>query len=309
MNSAISNLRIGIVFSGGFAKGAYEIGFCKALLEYTNLENIKAVSGASIGAINAYGLINNNFDYICDVWQNLEIKTAKEFFIKYDKRKSIYDYIDKLCEKRITTNSASCYINYIKVPNISLCYKNINNEIFDSQKNFLKACISVPGLYNPVLIDNDYFIDGAFLDNTPIAPLENENLDVIFVLRFDHASEQYKDLNTNASIIEIVFEDDKKFKNYFYFNSELTNVLIEQGYKKSKDILDLVFKYGQDLEYIKAISRINNQESCKNIIPKSGEELVKKMNKLKKIFKNEYDFSNNNLVNDNNNSKIHKQAI
>ena len=53
MNSTISNLRIGIVFSGGFAKGAYEVGFCKALLEYTNFNNIKAVSGSSIGALIA----------------------------------------------------------------------------------------------------------------------------------------------------------------------------------------------------------------------------------------------------------------
>lgn len=308
MNSALSNLRIGIVFSGGFAKGAYEVGFCKALLEYTKLENIKAVSGASIGALNAYGLVNNKFDYIQNIWQNLEIKSAREFFIKYDKRKSVYEYIDEMCNVPFQNNDTSCYINYIKVPNISLCYKNINSEISSDQKDLLKASISVPGLFNPVLVNNDYYVDGAFLDNTPIAPLENENLDVIFVLRFDHASEQYKDLNTNAAVIEIVFEDDKKLKNYFYFNSKLTNILIDEGYKKSKDILELVFKYGQDLEYIQTIARINNQESSSHIIPKSGEELVKKMNKLRKIFKNEYDYSNNSLINDNNN-EISKHPI
>lgn len=308
MNSALSNLRIGIVFSGGFAKGAYEVGFCKALLEYTKLENIKAVSGASIGALNAYGLVNNKFDYIQNIWQNLEIKSAREFFIKYDKRKSVYEYIDEMCNETFQNSDTSCYINYIKVPNISLCYKNINSEISSDQKDLLKASISVPGLFNPVLVNNDYYVDGAFLDNTPIAPLENENLDVIFVLRFDHASEQYKDLNTNAAVIEIVFEDDKKLKNYFYFNSKLTNILIDEGYKKSKDILELVFKYGQDLEYIQTIARINNQESSSHIIPKSGEELVKKMNKLRKIFKNEYDYSNNSLINDNNN-EISKHPI
>lgn len=299
MNPAISNLRIGIVFSGGFAKGAYEIGFCKALLEYTNPENVRAVSGASIGALNAYGLANNKFDYLQQVWQNVEIKSAKEFFIKSDKRKTVYEYIDQMCTDSKINPNTSCYINYIKVPNISLCYKNINSDFDSDPKQLLKASISVPGLFNPVQINNDYYVDGAFLDNTPIAPLEDENLDVIFVLRFDHASEQYKDLKTNAAVIEIVFEDDKKLKNYFYFNSELTNVLIDEGYKKSKDILDLVFKYGQDMEYIRKVARINNQESCKHIIPKSGEELVKKMNKLRTIFKNEYDYNNNSMLNDN----------
>lgn len=288
MNSAMKDLRIGLVFSGGFAKGAYEIGFCKAIMEYTKMDNIKAVSGASIGAINAYGFINNKFEYLCKVWKSLEFRSAKEFFVKSDKRKVIYDYITDMQLDEIKKSEAACYINYIKVPNITLCYKNVNNESSEIQNDFLKASISVPGLYNPILVKEDYYVDGAFLDNTPISPLANENLDLIFVLRFDHASEEYHDLNTNAAIIEIVFEDDKKLKDYFYFNSSLTNRLIEQGYKKSKDILEVVFKYGENIEYIKSIAKIYNQESRKNLIPKSGEELVNKMNKLKKIFKNEY---------------------
>lgn len=288
MNSAMKDLRIGLVFSGGFAKGAYEIGFCKAIMEYIKMDNIKAVSGASIGAINAYGFINNKFEYLCKVWKSLEFRSAKEFFVKSDKRKVIYDYITDMQLDEIKKSEAACYINYIKVPNITLCYKNVNNESSEIQNDFLKASISVPGLYNPILVKEDYYVDGAFLDNTPISPLANENLDLIFVLRFDHASEEYNDLNTNAAIIEIVFEDDKKLKDYFYFNSSLTNRLIEQGYKKSKDILEVVLKYGENIEYIKSIAKIYNQESRKNLIPKSGEELVNKMNKLRKIFKNEY---------------------
>lgn len=288
MNPNISDLRIGIVFSGGFAKGAYEIGFCKAILEYIEMKNIKAVSGASIGAINAYGFINNRFDYLFEVWRNLSFKSAKEFFVKSEKRKVIYNYIEEMQAEIAEENQTPCYINYIKVPNISLCYKNVNKEHNKVQNDFLKASISVPGLYNPILVKEDYYVDGAFLDNTPIAPLENEDLDLIFVLRFDHASEQYEELKTDAAIIEIVFEDDKKLKDYFYFNSSLTNRLIEQGYRKSKEILDIVFRYGEDIDYIKSIARIYNQESRKNIIPKSGEEIVNKMNKLKKIFKNEY---------------------
>lgn len=252
------------------------------------MDNIKAVSGASIGAINAYGFINNKFEYLCKVWKSLEFRSAKEFFVKSDKRKVIYEYITDMQLDEIKKSEAACYINYIKVPNITLCYKNVNNESSEIQNDFLKASISVPGLYNPILVKEDYYVDGAFLDNTPISPLANENLDLIFVLRFDHASEEYNDLNTNAAIIEIVFEDDKKLKDYFYFNSSLTNRLIEQGYKKSKDILEVVFKYGENIEYIKSIAKIYNQESRKNLISKSGEELVNKMNKLRKIFKNEY---------------------
>ena len=43
MNPKISDLKIGIVFSGGFAKGAYEVGFCKAILEYIDIKNVKEI--------------------------------------------------------------------------------------------------------------------------------------------------------------------------------------------------------------------------------------------------------------------------
>ncbi|MCF0241292.1 MAG: patatin-like phospholipase family protein [Treponema sp.] len=44
---------IGIVFSGGGAKGAYEIGVWKAMEEAGISNNVKAISGTSVGALNA----------------------------------------------------------------------------------------------------------------------------------------------------------------------------------------------------------------------------------------------------------------
>lgn len=287
-SSMNSELDVGIVFSGGFAKGAYEIGFCKAILEYIKMKNIKAVSGASIGALNAYGFINNRLDYLCDIWKSLEFNSAREFFIKQNKRDIIYDYISGLVCANSETSDSSCYLNYIKVPNVTLCYKDVNKEEQNVQSELLKASIAVPTLYKPIFVQDNYYIDGAFLDNSPITPLQNENLDLIFVLRFDHASENYLNLNTDATIIEIVFEDDKKLNDYFYFNKKLTKRLIHEGYKQSKTILENVFKFGSELEYIKSVANVYNKESNKNFFPRSGEEVVSKINKLNRIFKKEY---------------------
>lgn len=286
-NNNSNNIKIGIVFSGGFAKGAYEIGFCKALLEYINLENVKAVSGSSIGALNAFGFINNKLDDLQHIWENINFKSSKEFFLSSSKRNIIYKYIDEFINKTSNTFNP-CYINYIKVPNIKLCYKNINNEEKEIQNSLLKACISVPTLYKPVRIKNSFYVDGAFLDNTPIAPLGDKDLDVIFVLRFDHASENYKNVNPDTTIVEIVFEDDKTLRNYFYFNKDLTQKLVIDGYNQSKNILKNVFKENYDLEYIKELKDLYTQESEKHVIPRSGEEVVNKLNKLNKIFKTEF---------------------
>lgn len=274
-------------FLDGFAKGAYEIGFCKAILEYIKKENIKAVSGASIGALNAYGFVNNRLDYLCEIWKNLEFKSAKEFFIKQDKRDIVYSYIDELVEGKNKINNNPCYIDYIKVPNILLCYENVNKEEIEIQKKLLKASISVPTLYKPVCVKDNFYVDGAFLDNTPILPLNNKDLDLIFVLRFDHSCESYKKFNKDTIFIEIVFDDDKKLKDYFNFNKHLTKKLIKEGYKKSKQVLDKIFEYGQDLNYIKSISKIFYKEAENNFIPRNGEEVVQKINKLSRLFKTE----------------------
>lgn len=286
-----SEINVGIVFSGGFAKGAYEIGFCKAILEYINKENIKIVSGASIGAINAYGFINNKLDYLCDIWKNIEFKSSKEFFLKQEKRNIAYDYINNLVDSESNaeekTENNICYINYIKVPNILLCYENINKEEKEIKKELLKACISVPTLYKPVWVKNSFYVDGAFLDNTPVIPLKNKNLDLIFVLRFDHSSDSYENLNMDSTVIEIVFEDDKKLKEYFYFNKHLTKKLIKEGYNQSKSILNKVFECGYDLSHIKQVAKSINKKSKTNLIPKTGEEVVRKINKLSRMFKTE----------------------
>jgi NTE family protein len=45
--------KIGLVFSGGGGKGAYEIGVWKAFKEYGIDKYVCAVSGTSVGALNA----------------------------------------------------------------------------------------------------------------------------------------------------------------------------------------------------------------------------------------------------------------
>ena len=43
----------GLALCGGGAKGAFHIGMWKALLKFHYAEKIKAVSGTSVGALNA----------------------------------------------------------------------------------------------------------------------------------------------------------------------------------------------------------------------------------------------------------------
>ena len=51
--SVAKSAPLGLVLSGGGAKGAYEVGVWQALEEAGIASNITAISGTSVGAINA----------------------------------------------------------------------------------------------------------------------------------------------------------------------------------------------------------------------------------------------------------------
>lgn len=63
---------IGLVFAGGGGKGAYEIGVWKYLHEIGLDQYVRAVSGTSVGALNAALFIGSIYDLAEDLWLNIE---------------------------------------------------------------------------------------------------------------------------------------------------------------------------------------------------------------------------------------------
>ena len=60
--------KLGLCLSGGGAKGPYQIGVLKAMEECGIFQEVKALSGASIGAVNAVFAATTPLDNIKDIW-------------------------------------------------------------------------------------------------------------------------------------------------------------------------------------------------------------------------------------------------
>lgn len=84
------NHQYGIVFSGGGAKGAYQIGVWKYLREQGLDRKISGVSGASVGALNSLLFAQEDFDKALEVWMSIR----KEDLTKADPVK----ILRSLCE-------------------------------------------------------------------------------------------------------------------------------------------------------------------------------------------------------------------
>ncbi|MEG0553895.1 MAG: patatin-like phospholipase family protein, partial [Carnobacterium sp.] len=77
--------KIGLVLSGGGARGAYQIGVWKALIMMGIKPDI--VTATSVGTVNAAMIIQDDWSAAYDLWQDIE--TSKVFDVDIDETKPL----------------------------------------------------------------------------------------------------------------------------------------------------------------------------------------------------------------------------
>lgn len=215
-------MKTGLVFSGGGAKGAYEIGVWKALRKLNLDKHISIISGTSIGALNAVLFVNGDYNKAERIWKNLSIeqitkpdidnfsskidlilekitnpkiksagKNIKSAINKYISIGSIsQDNLKKFIEENINFEkihnfNGSCYVTVFNNKTNKPEYIKLNNLSEDTIIQYLLATTAMPVVFDKVVIDGIEYYDGGipFLGaNTPIAPAIKESCDVIIVV-------------------------------------------------------------------------------------------------------------------------------
>lgn len=162
-----------LALCGGGGKGAYQIGVWKALDELGIFNKIKAVSGTSVGALNAVLMAIGDFDNAKKIWNNIEKEDLLSINENMDQglcsREGLISVIKNvpLSELRF---SIPVYINIHDIDSDSTRSIQINqlpeNEIVD----YLLASSAMPIVYGPVNIQEKKYIDGGFTEagNVPI---------------------------------------------------------------------------------------------------------------------------------------------
>ena len=91
-----------LTLAGGGAKGAYQFGVWKALREMQLEKNLVAVSGSSVGALNAALISLNEFDDANTIWTSI---MPKQFLdINFD---TIIGPLDTLVKRTLTNGLCS----------------------------------------------------------------------------------------------------------------------------------------------------------------------------------------------------------
>jgi len=217
---AQGRLNYGIVFCGGGAKGAFELGVWKWLAEHRLAEHFTGVSGASVGALNTLLFAQEDYKKAESVWlsmndgdlvqtnEKLE-QSLKDVFQKsggvaaklagflrgwqenagaFDKKK-----LSNIVRENISVKALEDKLAYVSLtvfspdPEEPLYpeYSYLDNLSQNSEEETIRkvlASAALPGAYVPETINGRLCIDGGVLDNCPVYPLVKAGFREILVV-------------------------------------------------------------------------------------------------------------------------------
>jgi NTE family protein len=208
--------RLGLCLSGGGARGAYQVGCLKALEELGILEKVYAISGTSIGSVNASLLACKTVDEMKDLWINYPAsdfnKDTSIFKMLRERKmevvnKGIYEIkaleqllednldLDKLKQKKVfvTLSPAgmdnegamgllkASFRHYLRNDS-QVIYSPLHEQDKKDITTQILASCSIPFVFPSVSLEGQQVFDGGLFDNVPVKPLVDAGCDTVIVI-------------------------------------------------------------------------------------------------------------------------------
>ena len=203
-------MKIGIAFSGGGLRGAYQVGCYKAFLDCH--VKIDGFVGTSIGSFNAAMCASNRFEELFDFWYNDDTGSilgfSKELINKTNNNEYDLKYLTELLDnikdivlnKGISTRNIRKKLEEFEID--KYLYKSkkdfglvtvrfndfkprymFKNDIpKDKLNDYIIASCFLPIFKFEKLIDNNYYLDGGFHDYIPANALLEKGYDKVYVI-------------------------------------------------------------------------------------------------------------------------------
>lgn len=273
-------MNIGLVLSGGMAKGAYQIGALRALNNFVPLNEIKYISCASIGVLNGYAYATENLDRAEQMWKNLCSNDTRLVITQILRSSMLQQNIKSIynSDKKLTSNF---YCSLLDLRHRSIVYKDLSEVDSNKIPLYLKASVAMPVYNRSVQLDNTSYFDGAMIDNIPVYPLLKHSLDYIICIYFDDTCYKFENTYFDNKIIKITFPCESMLKQSVVFNQDSIDEMIKSGYDRTMYLLKTVFSEGyENLEYIYRTIDYMNRNNKSNSLRITGDVLVTNLNKI-----------------------------
>lgn len=272
-------MNIGLVLSGGAAKGAYQIGALRALSQFIPLQEIKYISCSSIGVLNGYAYATGKLEQAEQMWRDVCNNDTRLIVNQILRSSMLQQNIRNLYDSE---RKLPCvfYCSLLDLPNRNVVYKDLSTVSRKRIPLYLKASVAVPIYNRSVQIGNISYFDGAIGDNIPVYPLMKHNLDYIICIYFDNTCYRFENELFDSKVIKIALPAESVLKEFVVFEHDSIENMIQFGYDKTMYTLKLFFSEGYDnLDYIYRTIEYMNNHSIGNMRI-TGDVLARNLNKF-----------------------------
>ncbi|MBQ4105841.1 MAG: hypothetical protein IJC86_05605 [Clostridia bacterium] len=276
--------RVGIVLSGGLAKGAYQMGALKCISEFFSPEELICMSASSVGILNAYAYATNKMELGEKLWSDLEVKGMISSYRKLALTSFVYDTVDALIDESDVI-PLNLYTTCYNISDSEVKYINLRKRPKEDHNILMRASVCFPLFAKPLVINGKKYIDGALIDNIPVTPMHKHDLDYIIVVHFDKKSYVFENEHFDRRIIQINYYDDTLVKNFLALDKASISNMTQVGYEKCHAILSKLFRNGtDDLETIyEGIDELNKEHTTSERRI-TGDVVLRNINKFTQKF-------------------------
>lgn len=197
-------IKLGLVLSGGGAKGAYQVGVWLALQQLGLKEKLLGISGTSVGALNGVLFIQEDYLGCVGFWKKAMLEGKKkgknrQLFDNIKRSQFLKaDHLRKLLEESIdceALKASKCQL-YVTVHNLkknkpeSYC---LNQESKKTIIDCLMSSVAIPLIFPLAKFQDGIYCDGGVSCNVPIEPLKKMGCNLILVVDISSKPKKFTD--------------------------------------------------------------------------------------------------------------------
>ena len=238
--------KIGIVYSGGLARGAAQLSFANEIYKKTGYDRIAVISASSIGALNAYATSVGNIDKMLQCYSELDHDNTKRFITKI--RNDLFSKIFRKVEGKHFI--CPTYVSGTKIFNFDTHYFCLNSMDRADIKQAINVSMSFPIINGPLRFNHMLFIDGGATDNVPVYPMNYFDVDMIIILHCYpkyYPPEELYELKKDTIIVDVdvTLPLEKSVTSFSLAKSDFVH-MIEEGQIAGQEFAEYIFS---DFDY------------------------------------------------------------
>jgi NTE family protein len=199
-------MKIGLALGGGGAKGFAHLGVMEVLTE-AGIE-FDVVAGTSIGALIGAVYVSDNLDKFGRFVMNIGITDIPFLLGPTWPKGGLFSgkYIEKLFDEFIHLENIEDLKKPFAAVSVDLNKAEVVTFTNGNLKRAIRASSSIPGLFKPVIIEDQLLVDGGVLESVPVRAARSMGADFVIAvdllsdISLPHGSKQYK----TPSIVEVV---------------------------------------------------------------------------------------------------------